>query len=140
MIRNPNMSSKLGDKIKKSQKIEKLVKNIGKLSFILKFYFPSNTKIIVFSGGSLFFPHSQQLEVRRKMYFGRVPLKQHFGENGSKKRARFFYPWTLHIYVCNEDETIFTRIFENSSISLYAGTSVNLLLRDPQLIFALIGR
>ena len=100
LMRNPNLSSELGYKVKKSRKIteicQKTCKNIAKFSLISKCYLPFYKNKFYISAGSLFFPYFQQLEVPKKMGFGGVPLKQHFGEKGSKKRPRFFCSCTYN--------------------------------------------
>ena len=78
-MRNPNLSSELGYKIKKRRKTQrsvvKLVKNIAKFSLISKWYFPFYKNKFGFSAGSIFFSYSQHFKVPIKTGFKGVPLK-----------------------------------------------------------------
>ena len=78
-MRNPNLSSELDYKIKKSRKtqrsVEKLVTNIAKFSLISKCYLPFYKNKFGFSAGSIFFSYSQHVKVLIKTGFEVVPLK-----------------------------------------------------------------
>ena len=79
-MRNLNLSSELGYKIKKSRKTQrsvgKPVQNIAKSSLISKCYLPFHKNKFGFSAGSIFFPYfHEHVKVPIKTGFEGVPLK-----------------------------------------------------------------